>query len=82
MIDPFFAPVTVALITMVAALLERRHSKRIARLDEKNSQEHNRSYGLLQSIDTRTIKIQSSLVDHGERIAVLETDREIRAQSY
>jgi hypothetical protein len=42
------------LITLATLLLEQRHARRMARLEQANSEQHARGYGLLESIDKRT----------------------------
>jgi hypothetical protein len=42
------------LVTLSAGVLERRHSRRMRKLEQQNSDQHARGYGLLESIDKRT----------------------------
>jgi len=41
-------------VVLVGGFLERRHSTRMKRLEQQNSDQHARGYTLLESIDTRT----------------------------
>lgn len=73
-IDPFWSAVTVAVIALIGAWLDRRHAARMAQLELKNDEQHARGYGLLQSIDTRTMAIDEKVDKHGEWIARHEVE--------
>lgn len=50
-------------------------------LRAENTQQHQASYGLLQSMDTRLGTIDEKIDAHGERLAVVETQvRELKEQ--
>lgn len=68
-IDPFYGGITVAVIGLVGAWLERRHAGRMAVLEQKNDEQHARGYGLLESIDRRTQRIDEKVGRQAEWIA-------------
>lgn len=58
-----------AFVAIAVVLLEQRHARRMKSLESKNDDQHAKGYGLLQSIDTRTMSMDEKLDDHSAWIA-------------
>lgn len=76
-IDPFWTGLTAASIGLLGVWLDHRYRH----LERKNDEQHARGYGLLQSIDARTIAIDDKVDKHGEWIARHE-EKHARTNAY
>jgi hypothetical protein len=64
--------IATAVSAVLVALIRQARSTRELRAE--NTSQHAASYGLLQSIDARTMAIDEKLDQHGERLVALEHD--------